>query len=165
MAPIKRREGKETIVISRAGSNRGFSFLELVVVLALLGLMSMIVLPSLDRGLKKREVRKSAMELAATARGLRSKAIYESIPQRLVFDPLENSYQAIRGKKVLLSSDVKISGVEGGEFLGGEVRQFLFFPNGSALGGEVRISGDQGVTYVIRLFPLSGRVVVKEGEE
>lgn len=150
--------------MSRAGSNRGFSLLELLVVLLLLGLMTTVVVPSLDRGLKKREVRKSAMKLAATARGLRSRAIYESTPQRLVFDPFENSYQTVRGKKVLLSSDIKIVGVEGGEPLGQGLRQFLFFPNGSILGGEVRIAGGQGANYVIRILPLSGRVMVKQGE-
>jgi type II secretion system protein H len=149
----------------RAGNSRGFSLLELLVVLLLLGLMTTIVVPSLDRGLKKREVRKSAMKLAATARSLRSKAIYESTPQRLIFDPVENSYQVSRGKKVLLSSDLKILAVEGGEALGGGVRQFLFFPNGSAYGGEVRIAGGPGASYIIRLLPLSGRVVVKQGNE
>lgn len=134
-------------------------------VLLLLGLMTLIVVPSLDRGLEKREVRKSAMELAATARALRSKAIYESVPQRLIFDPFENSYQASREKKVLLSPDIEISAVEGGEILGGGLRQFLFFPNGSTFGGEVRIAGGQGAGYVIRLVPLSGRVVVKRGDE
>ena len=151
--------------MSRVGNNKGFSLLELGVVLLLLGLMTAIVVPSLDRGLKKREVRKSAMELAATARGLRRKAIYESTPQRLVFDPFENSYQTSRAKKVLLSSNIKILAVEGGEPVGKGLRQFLFFPNGSALGGEVRIAGGQGASYVIRLLPLSGRVVVKQENE
>lgn len=144
--------------------NRGFSLVELLVVLLLIALGSAIVLPSIDRGLREQEVRQSALELAAVARNLRNRAVYENTLQRLVFNPLENSYQVFRGEKVLLSSDIKIARIEGGEPVGGEIRQFIFFPNGSTLGGEIGISGRDGSSYIVRLDPLSGRVVVVKGK-
>lgn len=144
---------------------KGFSLLELLVVLLLLGLSSLIVLPSIDRGLREREVRRSALELAAVARELHSRAVYENSLQRLIFDPFENSYQALQGKKVLLSSDIEITGIEGGEPVGGGLRQFLFFPNGSTLGREIGISSREGSAYIIRFDPLSGRVVVARGKK
>ena len=59
---------KGITVISRAGSdNQGFSLLELILVLLLLGLSSLIVLPTIDTGLREREVRRSALGLAAVA--------------------------------------------------------------------------------------------------
>lgn len=145
-------------------TERGFSLLELLAVLLLLGLGSLIVVPSIHRGLGQREVRQSALELAAVARDLRARAVAENAPQQLVFSPFENSYHVFRRKKVLLSSNIKIAGIEGGEPVGEGMRRFLFFPNGSALGGEVGISGHDGSAYVVRVDGLSGRVVVVRGK-
>jgi general secretion pathway protein H len=145
-------------------TERGFSLVELLAVLLLLSLASFIVLPSVDRGLRERQVRKSALELAALARDLRGRAIYESNLQRLIFNPLENSYQAVRGRKVVLSSDVKITRIKGGEPLGEGLRQFIFYPNGTVLSGEIGISARQGFpSYWIRFDALTGRVGVIEG--
>lgn len=160
------QEGKGTIAMSPVGENeRGFSLLELLVVLLLLGVSSLIVLPRIDRGFKEREMRQSALKLAAAARDLRSRAIYESTLQRLIFNPYENSYQALGGKKVLLSSGIKITGIEGGRPLGEGRRQFLFFPNGSILGRKIELSGGERSVYIIRLDPLLGRVQVIRGNE
>ena len=145
-------------------TEKGFSLLELLVVLLLLGLSSLIVLPAIDKGLREREVKQSALQLAAVARNLRSRAVYDNTLQRLIFNPLENSYQAAAGNKVVLSSDAKITGIKGAEPLGDGLMQFLFFSNGSLLGGEVGISSREGTSrYLIRLEPLTGRVVVVKG--
>ncbi|MGH7770778.1 MAG: prepilin-type N-terminal cleavage/methylation domain-containing protein [Candidatus Binatia bacterium] len=149
-------------MISPVGKDNAFSLFELLVVLSLLGLGSLIVLPSIDRGLRGREARQSALELAAVARDLRSRAIYDNTLQRLILNASENSYEPLGRKKVLLSSDIRITGMDGGDVVREGVRQFLFFPNGSALGGEVGISGGEGIAYVIRLDSLSGRVVVEQ---
>ena len=162
---MEAREGKGTIVMSPVGKDdRGFTLLELLVVLLLLGLASSIVLPAIDKGLREREVKLSALELAAVARELRNRAVYENSLQRLVFNPQENSYQAWRGKKVFLSSDIVIAGVEGGEPIGEGLRQFLFFSNGSLFGREVGISARAGSPlYIVLLDPLTGRVRVTRG--
>ena len=145
-------------------TKKGFSLLELLVVLLILSLASFIVLPALDRGLREREVKQSALGLAAVARALRSKAVYENSLERLIFDLQENSYQALRGEKILLSSDIKIVGIEGGEPVGEGLRQFLFFPNGSLLAGEIGISGREGSpAYLVHFDPLTGRVAVLRG--
>jgi hypothetical protein len=65
-----------------------------------------------------------------------------------------------------LPSDVKFSQVEGGETLERSVRQFIFFPNGSSLGGEIGLSGGRNATsYSVRLEPLSGKVDVIRGDK
>jgi general secretion pathway protein H len=156
---------KGIIVISRAGNDSlGFSLLELILVLLLLGLSSLIVLPTIDKELRGREVRRSALALAAVARDLRSRALYEGIPQRLTLKVSDNSYFVSRDREVHLPSDVKFSQVEGGQTLDQSLRQFIFFPNGSSLGGEIRLSGGRDATsYSVRLEALSGRVDVLAG--
>jgi len=143
---------------------RGFSLLELLVVFLLLGLSSIFVLPTLDRGLRERELRLSALGLAAVARELRSRAVYEGTLQRLLLNPAENSYHAGEERKVL-SADVTIAEIAGGEPWGEGMRQFLFFPNGSALGGAIGLTGRDGSSYTVRLDPLSGRVEVARGRK
>lgn len=143
-------------------SARGFSLIELLAVLLLLSLASFIVLPAVDKKLRELEVRQSALQLAAVARGMRSRAIDENALQRLVFSPQQNSYHAWN-RQIFLSPDISITDIAGGEPVG-ERRQFLFFPNGSVLGGEITISAGEGSsTYSVRLDSLTGRVVVGRG--
>ncbi len=164
---MERPAAKRTTVILRVGSdNQGFSLLELLLVLLLLGVSSLIVLPTIDNGLREREVRRSALGLAAVARELRSRAVYEGIPQRLVLNVVDNSYLVARDREVHLPSAVRFSQVEGGETLERSVRQFIFFPNGSSLGGEIGLSGGRNATsYSVRLEPLSGKVDVIRGDK
>jgi general secretion pathway protein H len=166
MVLMERPAVKGITVILRVGSDRqGFTLLELLLVLLVLGVSSLIVLPTIDTGLRERQIRRSALGLAAVARELRSRALYEGIPQRLVLNLAENSYLVARDREVRLPLDVRFSQVEGGETLEKNVRQFIFFPNGSSLGGEIGLSrGNGGSLYSVRVEPLSGKIDIRRGE-
>ena len=153
-------------MISPAGSaSRGFSLLELILVLMVLGLSSLVVLPSIDKGLRDHQVRRSALALAAAARDLRSQAVYDGIPQQLVLNLPQNSYLLAGAREVHLPTEVKIAGVEGGEAMDRGMHRFLFFPNGSVLGGKISVAGvGNSVSYGIRLEPLTGKIEVLGGE-
>jgi general secretion pathway protein H len=154
-----------TIVTLLAGKNsRGFSLLELVLVLMVLGLSGLIVLPNVEKGLRDRDLRRSALALAAAARDLRSQALHKGMPQGLVLNVAENSYRIARNE-VHFSSNVKIASVAGGEILDDGSRQFLFFPNGSTFGGRIDLSsGADSTSYSIRLHPLTGTIDVMRGD-
>jgi general secretion pathway protein H len=153
-------------MILRAGSDkRGFTLLELLLVLLVLGVSSLIVLPTIDTGLRERQVRRSALGLAAVARELRSRALYEGIPQRLLLNLADNSYLVARDREVRLPLDVRFSQVEGGETLEKNVHQFIFFPNGSSLGGKIGLSGERsGSFYSVHIEALSGKIDIRRGE-
>lgn len=156
---------KAIIVTLPAGKNsRGFSLLELILVLMVLGLSGIIVLPNIEKGLRDRDVRRSALALAAAARELRSQALYKGVPQELVLNVLESSYRVARNQ-VHFPSNVKIASVAGGEVLDNGTRQFLFFPNGSTFGGRIDLSsGADSTSYSIRLHPLTGSIDVMRGD-
>lgn len=145
-----------------AGKNsRGFSLLELILVLMVLGLSGLIVLPNIEKGLRDRDVRRSAVALAAAARELRSQALHRGVPQQLVLNVAESSYRVARNGEVHFPSNVKIASITGGEVLDNGSRQFLFYPNGSTLGGRIDLSsGADSTPYSIRLHPLTGNIVV-----
>ena len=152
-------------MISRVGRDKsGFTLLELVLVLLLLGLSSLIVIPNIEKGLQDREVKGSALALAAVARELRSRALYDGIPKQLILNLSQNSYRTEPDREVSLPPDVKFGDVAGGEMIEGGARQFLFFPNGSSHGGEIALlGGPRTFRYSIRLEPLTGKIAVLQG--
>jgi general secretion pathway protein H len=146
-------------------ASSGFTLLELVLVLLLLGLSSLIVIPNIEKGLQNREVKGSALALAAVARELRSRALHDGIPRQLILNLSQNSYRIEREREVILPPEVKFGEVAGGEMIDGGARQFLFFPNGSSHGGEIALlGGPRTVRYSIRLEPLTGKITVLQSD-
>jgi general secretion pathway protein H len=143
--------------------NRGFSLIELVLVLLLIGVSLAIVLPNIEKGLTDREVRVSALGLAAVARDLRTRALFDGVPQELLLDLPQNSYLA-QSREVHLPSDVRFVSVNGGETMERDVKRFYFFPNGSTMGGAIVLAGEKSVSYLIRLEALTGKVEVSRGD-
>ena len=154
---------KETTVTSLVGSDRrGFTLIELVLVLVLMGVSLLVVLPNINKGLQDREVRKSALGLAAVARGLRSRAVMDGVPQQLVLNVPQSSYLAGRRREeVHLPGEVRFASVQGGDSVDRDTKKFYFFPNGSSLGGEIVLAdGEKNIFYSIRLEALTGRIAV-----
>ena len=146
--------------------SRGFTLVELVMVLLLLGVSMAIVLPNIGKGMREREVRGSALGLAAVARDLRSRALFDGVPQQLVVNLTQNSYLVARTKEVHLPADVKIVSAEGGESVDRDTKKFYFFPNGSGLGGEIVLAdSDNAISYLIRLEALTGKIEVSRGNK
>ena len=136
-----------------------------MLVLLLLGVSMAIVLPNINRGLQDREVRTSALGLAAAARELRTRALSDGIPQRLVVNLPQNSYLVAGSAEVHLAPEIRFGSVEGGESVDRDLKSFYFFPNGSVLGGEIVISDTaRSTSYLIRFEALTGRVEVGRGE-
>src|SRR5919108_124612 len=99
-APTALREAKGITMTSPAGrDDSGFTLLELVLVLLLLGLSSLIVIPNIEKGLQNREVKGSALALAAVARELRSRALQDGIPRQLILNLSQNSYRIERDRE------------------------------------------------------------------
>lgn len=146
----------------RAGnSERGFTLIELVLVLAILALSTAVVLPNIEKGLQDRQVRRSALKLAATARELRSRALYDGVPVRLLLNIPRNTFGAAKDQEVQFPSDVRIARVEGGEDISREMHGFAFYPNGSSQGGQIILTdASRNTAYVVSLHPLTGKIEV-----
>jgi hypothetical protein len=129
-----------------------------------MGVSMMIVLPNIQKGLNDREVRLSALRLAAAARDLRSRALSDGQPKQLEINLAENNYKVARITEVQLPAEVRFVGIAGGETLNRGSKRFYFFPNGSSLGGEIVLGDEQkSISYLIRLEALTGRIEVLRG--
>jgi type II secretory pathway pseudopilin PulG len=135
-------------------------------VLLLIGVSMAIVAPNIAKGFQDREVRASAIGLAAAARDLRSRALFDGVPQQLIINLPQSSYLVARSREVQLPAEVKFLSVEGGESVDRDTRRFYFFPNGSTLGGQIVLAdSDKGISYLIRFEPLTGKIEVSRGDK
>ena len=151
-------------VMLPAGKGDGFTLLELILVLLLIGVSMMIVLPNIQKGLEDREVRLSALRLAAAARDLRSRALSDGQAKQLEINLAENNYRVARLAEVQQPPEVRFVGIDGGETLDRGSKRFYFFPNGSSLDGKIVLADEQkSISYLVRLEALTGRIEVLRG--
>jgi len=150
-----------TVTLIAGKDNRGFSLFEMVLVLLVMGISMAIVVPNIGRRLQEREVRSSALSLAALARDLRSRALLDGIAQQLVVSMPHNTYLVPRKREIHLPDDVRIASIDGGEVVERDTKRFYFFPNGSSIGGEIVIADSaNSISYSVRMEPLTGRIEV-----
>lgn len=71
---------------SRRGSQLGFTIVEVVIVLTVIGLLAGIAIPTIDGVLREREARQPVSELLRLARSVRQRAIEEQVPYQIAFD-------------------------------------------------------------------------------
>jgi Tfp pilus assembly protein FimT len=137
----------------------------MVLVLVVMAISMAIVVPNLGRRLQEREVRSSALSLAAVARDLRSRALIDGIAQQLIVSVAHNTYLVPKIREVHLPQDVRIASIEGGEAVERDTKRFYFFPNGSSLGGQIVIADNaNSISYSIRMEPLTGKIEVARGD-
>jgi general secretion pathway protein H len=129
---------------SRAGSRRwsaGFTLLEILVVLAILGLAIALAVPVISRAMPSLELKTTARSVAAALREARGLAIADNREVVVTVD-LDNRLLSTGsgGKAVGLGRHLGISLYTAAEELidagAGSIR---FFPDGTSTGGRVRV--------------------------
>lgn len=148
-----------------AGSRatQGFTFIEMTVVLLIIGLGLGLAVPMVEGGLDSREVRRAARQIASTMHYCRGEAVATGVPQELIIDPERNRIETTGGRWAVLTDRAFLERVLGGAVLGDGTVQVLFFPNGSTSGAEVVLASrrDRFQNRLrVLLDPLIGRVQV-----
>lgn len=108
----------------------GFTLVELLVILAILGLMAGIVFPAVDKAIRRQSLVDSARRVELGLRSARAAAVASGAPVRFLAARDGHGF-SFAGRDDRLPDDVAIvlpgSGI-------------LFFADGSAIGGGVEIS-------------------------
>jgi len=153
-------------VAGRRGDSRGFTLLEILIVLVIIAIAATVVAPSLESGFRARELRSAVRAVAGSLRGMQSDAIRSGKTGTLVIDPVRNALAVDQTARTIDLGDVAgIVQIHGGELAPGGVVRVNFYPNGSTSGLAVWIAdrespGDS--SYVVRLDPLIGLVTVRD---
>lgn len=155
--------------------HRGYTFLELLVVLAIVGAAALLVLPQAGKGLDAIRLKTTTRQLASVFRYARILAISERTVSVVGLDLSRDEYwvgilppgrtrEEVRTRYTLPESVRLVAQPlgEGASRKRGVVR-FVFFPRGGAWGGQVWIEGAKGRRYSIVVDPLTGLVRISDG--
>jgi len=166
---------------------RGFTLLELLVVLVIISLMSVLVVPQLTGSLASMNLQTASKKISASLRYARSRAASEKITYIAIFDfekdrlSIMTGQEAqtgetlkedlgdgeepvIRSKSYDLPDGVKLEkGVSGENEIDSGLFQIAFFPTGSSSGGDVILINDRGKRYKISVDFITGIVQLGEG--
>lgn len=160
--------------ISRAGRpaggarHAGFTLLELLLVLAVLGLLAGLVVAYLPTGSTRTEVVATARDVASGLRRARGAAIAGNMPVAFVLDVKNRSYRVGKAAPVRLAKDIALTidtarseVSEAGDGAAGGIR---FFPDGSATGGRISLrgAGERPAVAVVTVDWITGRVDVAD---
>ena len=144
----------------------GFTLLEMVVVMMIIGLASALAMPMIEGGFDAREVRRAARQIASTMHYCRGEAVSLGAPQELVIDTWRNTIHTTAWDRwAVLTDRAMITDVRGGNALGDGMVQVLFFPNGSTSGAEVLLASRRNHfanRLRVALDPLLGSVRVED---
>jgi general secretion pathway protein H len=144
----------------------GFTLIEIVGVLAIVGLLAALALPTFPRGTSRARLEGYAVDIAALLKGDRNAAIRSRAPVATVLNAQNRTVRsgANRGS-VQLPADVGFDAILaqrcGERRVGATID---FFPSGMSCGGTIALSR-QGVGFQIRVNWLTGGVEIVSADK
>jgi general secretion pathway protein H len=156
--------------------SRGFSLLELVIVLLIISLLALLVTPRLTKTISHMEVKSAAKKISAILRYCRSDAINKNRIVQVNFDTESNLISVmsadegeenpIMRNSYLLPKVIRMEKIEAGKtILENALPSFEFYPNGGANGGTAVVRGGEGRAYTLQVDFLTGGVKVESAKE
>ena len=129
----------------------GFSIIELVVVVALTGVIAAIALPNWNRFLKSYHLNNSTRQIQSELHNLKSRAAAENVSFQLVYTAGARDYTIQRDSIAVVTKPL----AEGTTIA--KAGTLTFSPRGTAAANRVRLSDGQGVCRQI-VVAATGRV-------
>ena len=141
----------------------GVTLLELLVVLAILGLMAALVLPTFGSGVSTTELRSSARQLAAGLRAARSEAVAQRRETFLALDLEGRRFKVDRDPKEYALPpriELKLFTAQS-DIVDARTGAIRFFPDGGSNGGRITAAAGER-KYEVDVDWLTGRVAILE---
>lgn len=147
--------------MKHAKNMRGFTLVEMMIVIALLGIMFAIAIPAWMQFRPNTDLRTAARGIAGDFFNMKQRSFAEQTPYRIVFDRVNQSYQLIND-----STNVTMQTKNFAEF-DGNIELITTFPNdtinfftrGTASPGSVTLTNRRNSTATIRVN-MTGRTHV-----
>jgi general secretion pathway protein H len=143
---------------------RGFSLLELVVVMVLIALVPGLGAAVLGSALPGRQLKAAAKDVAVQLRFTRARAIAAGTEQVFELDVIGKRWRAAGERAGELPDDVELRVITArGESPADDIAAVRFFPDGAATGGRIVLSIDDAA-WRIDVGWLTGEVTLSRGE-
>lgn len=144
---------------ARADREGGFALIEILAVLAIIGLLAAIILPAVPRGTSRAKLESYAVETAALLKSDRATALRRRVRVAIEVDaPMRLIRSNLTGKSVTLPADVSLDAVLASRCADRPAgRSIDFFPSGMSCGGVIALARP-GMGYEVRVNWLTGGV-------
>ena len=157
-----RADGADDVVTARSAV-RGFSLLEIILVIAIIALASVLAAAAMGGGFKGMQHKAAAKQIASNLRYTRAEAIQTGKSQRFVIDPRAHTWQAPRSHHGDIPAKLGVA------FFGARevqpaagVGAIQFFPDGAATGGRIQLTSGTAV-WNVDVTWLTGQVEITHG--
>jgi general secretion pathway protein H len=150
--------------VTGSSRGRGFSLLEMLLVVTLIAATGLLAAGVLSGGLDRLQLKSSAKEIASQLRYTRAHAIATGTPQRFVIDPAAHAWQAAnnRSGEVPERLGIAFTGAREIQSRAGE-GAILFFGDGASTGGRVQLNFRQAA-WNVDVAWLTGEVTLQRAE-
>ena len=141
--------------------NRGFSLIELLIVLVIIGMASALVIPMFGPGVSTTELKSAARQLASGLRLARSEALAQRRETFLVLDVAGRRFKVDNDpKEHALPRDIELKLFTAQKDLVDEnVGSIRFFPDGGSNGGRITVASGER-KFEVDVDWLTGRVAI-----
>lgn len=131
-------------------NSRGFTIIELIVVLIIMVSMTALVGPNVFRGLSGIQLKSATRDIASALRFSRSEAIVTATESELVLNVEKNVYRVSSREKIYRIPDsIQLKLVTAESEINDEGEGIIrFFPDGSSTGGRVTLVVDDRKRHV-----------------
>ncbi len=127
--------------LKRRGRERGFTLVELMVVMIIIAMIMGLVATSMSRSVSSAEARAASRKLVSSLRYTRARAIIDKQEQVFEVDTENRSYQAPGRDKIELPEGVDITITTArSEVTSEDVAGIRFFPDGGSTGGHIELT-------------------------
>jgi general secretion pathway protein H len=146
-------------------SSKGFTLVELLVVLVIASVVLTLVGTSISRNISGAEMRTAAQKMTASLRYTRTRAILDKEEQVFLVDTENRRYTAPKRPEVELPGDMQVALTTARSELTSEaVGGIRFYPDGGSTGGFVELEANDRI-YRINVAWLTGEASIQKVED
>jgi general secretion pathway protein H len=153
---------RTTLPAARAetgSAERGFALIEILCVLAIIGLLAAIILPAIPRATSRARLESYAVETAALLKADRNAALRRQVQVTTRVDAAERLIRSgVTGRSIRIPGDVSLQAMLASRCADRNAgRSIDFFPSGMSCGGVITLARP-GMGFEVRVNWLTGGV-------